>query len=256
MTPETAAAACKEAIQDLGGAFAECPDTLRRVRELKLSGWAFFVAGRAGALGDVGPEAAAAALGFIAPEAVEEGWAAARRVMPPAEVASACLAECRRWGDERLTDLPGLRRLIGLAERVVLAADAAGMPLFAAWRATPVPDAKPGAQAAVLLHLLREYRCSAHLLAVRASGMSPLEAIVAGPDGEAGAVAFGWQPPYPAIGPLLRRRVWAEAVTDKLVGQALRVLDPTERSELVTLLDAALARHRLAQPTTPSLTGP
>ncbi|HYN97453.1 MAG TPA: hypothetical protein VES42_26755 [Pilimelia sp.] len=246
MTPELAAAACKIAVQELGGAFAEDPKTLRRARQLKLSGWAFYVAGRGGALGDVRPDTVAAALGFIAPEAVNDGWDAARRVATPADVAAHNLAECCRWGAEHLGHFGGLERLMELSERVVLAADPAGMPLFAAWRAMPVPEDSPGARAAVLLHLLREHRCGSHLLAVRAAGLTPLEAIIAGPDGEAGAVAFGWQPPYPPLGPLVRRRVWAEAVTDRLAGQAYRVLEPVERVELVGLLDSALAEHKAA----------
>jgi hypothetical protein len=244
VTPELTAAACKAAVQELGGAFAECPKTLRRAREMQLSGWAFYVAGRGGALGDVRPDTVAAALGFIAPEAVNDGWDAARRVSTPAEVAARSIAECCRWGNEHLGHLGGLNRLVELAERAVLAADPAGMPLFAAWRAMPVPDDGPGARTAVLLHLLREHRCGGHLLAIRAAGLTPLDAIIAGPDGEAGAVAFGWQPPYPPLGPLVRRRAWAEAVTDRIAGQAYQVLDPAERVELIGLLETALAAHR------------
>jgi hypothetical protein len=244
VTPELTAAACKLAVQELGGAFTECPKTLRRARELKLSGWAFYVAGRGGALGDVRADTVAAALGFIAPEAVTDGWEAARRVVRPAEVSALSLTECCRWGDENLARFGGLRRLVELLERAVLAADPAGMPLFAAWRAMPVPRDSPSARAAVLLHLLREHRCGGHLLAIRSAGLSPLEAIISGPDGEAGAVAFGWQPPYPPLGPLIRRRAWAEAVTDRIAGQAFRALDPLERAELAGLLDSALASHR------------
>jgi hypothetical protein len=57
-------------------------------------------------------------------------------------------------------------------------------------------------------------------------------------------VSFGWQPPYPPLGPLVRRRTWAEAVTDRIAGQAYRVLDPVERVELVGLLDSALSEYR------------
>ncbi|HEV7712722.1 MAG TPA: hypothetical protein VGP16_31300 [Asanoa sp.] len=239
MTPEQTAQASREAVLELGGAYAECPRTLRRARQLGLSGWAFYVAGRGGALGDVRSDTVAAALGFIAPEAVADGWDGARRVLPPSEVASVHLAECCRWGVEQLGGFPRVERLVELTQRVVLAADASALPLFAAWRAMPVPDDHLGAQAAVLLHLLREHRGGAHLLAVRASGLSPLEAIIAGPEGEAGAVAWGWQPPYPGIGPLLRRRVWAEAVTDRIAASAYAVLSLTERVELLGLLDSA-----------------
>jgi hypothetical protein len=126
-----------------------------------------------------------------------------------------------------------------LASQVVLTAEIAGMPLFAAWRAMPLPDVSLGARAAALAHLLCEHRGAAHLIAVRASGLTPLEAIIAGPEGEAGATAFRWQPPYPTYEPLVRRRSWAEALTDRIAGEAYRVLDPEERVELVGLLDAA-----------------
>ena len=241
MTPEQTAAAVKGAVDLLGGAFTECPRTLRRARELGLSGWAFRVAGRGGALGDVHADTVAAAMGFIAPDAVSDGWDVAARTLRPSVLATHNLAECCRWGDDHLSGYARVGRLVELCGRVVVAADAAGMPLFAAWRAMPVPSDEPGARAAVLLHLMSEHRGGAHLLAVRAAGLTPLEAIISGPDGEAGAVAYGWQPPYPPAALLVRRRLWAEAVTDRLVGQAYAVLEPAERGELESVLAGALA---------------
>jgi hypothetical protein len=179
-------------------------------------------------------------MAFIASEAVKDGWEAARKVAPPAEIAGHNLAECCRWGRENLESFYGLPRFVELAERVVVDAESAGLPLFAAWRAMPIPEDSLGARAAVLLHLLREHRGGAHVLAVRASALTPLEAIVAGPDGEAGATAFGWQPPYPPFAPLVRKRTWAEALTDRIAGEAYRALEPAERRELVNLLTAAM----------------
>ncbi len=248
MTPDQAAAAAKPYVSELGNAFSLDPKTMRRVREIGLTGWSFYVAGRGGALGDVRVDTVAAALGFIAPAAVQDGWDAARRVAPPAEIAAQNLAECCRWGRERLGDFKGLERLLELAERVVVEAEPAGMPLFAAWRAMPIPDDTPGARAAVLLHLLREHRGAAHLLAVRASSLTPIEAIIAGPDGEAGATAFGWQPPYPPVEPLIRRRTWAEAITDRIAGEAYRALTALERQELVGLLETAAVEVEATQP--------
>lgn len=246
LTPAQAACAAKPHVLELGGAFIECPRTLRRAKLIGLSGWAFHVVGRAGALGDVRAETVAAALGFIAPEAVADGWDAARRVAMPGEVAAISLTECCRWGVEHLAHSARVTRLAELAQRVVAAADATGLPLFAAWRAMPFPDDAPGARAAVLLHLLREYFAGASLLAVRASGMSPLEAIITGPEGEPGALAYGWQPPFPPVGPLVRRWVWAEAVTDGIAGSAFAVLDPDERMELAQLLVSAADARRAA----------
>ncbi|MEV1329019.1 hypothetical protein AB0J20_05520 [Micromonospora costi] len=242
MTPEQVAAVSKPLVLDLGEAYTRCPVTLRRARLLGISGWAFYVSGRAGALGDVRAETVAAALGFLAPEAVADGWDGAARTVRPFEVAAASLAECCRWGAEQLDGAPRIDRLAVLLERAVAAADASGMPLFAAWRAMPVPGRSAGARAAAALRLLREHYTGAYLLAVRAAGMTPLEAVLAGPDGETGAMACGWPPPYPAVGPLVRRRLWAEAVTDRLAAPAFAALGPVDGADLVELLTATQAR--------------
>jgi len=177
VTPEQAAAAGKRAILKVGGAFAHDPRTMRKARQLGLTGWAFYVAGRGGALGDVRADTVAGVLGFIAPEAVRDGWEAARKVAPPADIAAHNLGECCRWGREHLSTFFALERLVELAERVVVSAEAAGLPLFAAWRAMPVPDDAPAARAAVLMHLLREHRGAAHLLAIRASNLTASSSI-------------------------------------------------------------------------------
>ncbi len=246
VTPEQAATSSKSAVRFLGTAFTEDPRTLRRARESGLTGWAYFVSGLGAALGDVPSEIVTSAAGFIAPDAVRDAWNSARRIRSIEEIRQLTVNECRRWGEEKLDGFGATARLAELAGRVVAEADATGMPLFAAWRTAT--DAEPperadgsvGARAAVLLHLLRHHRAGAHLIAVRAAGLSPLEAIVAGPDGEAGAIAFGWQQPYPPAAPLLRRWVWAEAITDRMVGASMRALELYERREFIGLLTGAM----------------
>jgi hypothetical protein len=243
VTPEQAAATAKPGLATIVGAFAESPQTLRRARLLGLSGWAYHVSARAGALGEVRPETVAAVIGFIAPEAVLDGWESTAKASAPVEVATWHLHELCTWGDEQIGGFPRVGRLLELTQRVVDAVDLAALPLFAAWRAMPVPESGPGAQAAVMLHLLNEQRLGVHLVAVRASGLTPLQAIIAGPEGETGAVAFGWQPPYPPAGPVVRRLLWAESVADSMAGQAYAALDRAERVELVGLLESLI--HRL-----------
>ena len=244
MTPEQAAAHAKPGLAAIIGAFAESPLTLRRARLLGLSGWAYHVSARAGALGDVRPETVAASIAFIAPDAVADAWESATKATEPMEVATWHLHEMCRWGVEELGGFPRLTRLLELSRRVVSAVDGAALPLFAAWRAMPVPDAAPGAQAAVALHLLHEHRQGVHVVAVRASGLTPLEAIIAGPEGETGAVAFGWQPPYPSAGPIVRRLMWAESIADGMAGQAYAELDIDERAEFIGLLESLSERLR------------
>src|SRR5690348_3655146 len=87
VTPEQASANAKTGLATIVGAFAESPQTLRRARLLGLSGWAYHVSARAGALGDVRPETVAASIGLIAPEAVMDGWEATAKTSAPLEVA-------------------------------------------------------------------------------------------------------------------------------------------------------------------------
>jgi hypothetical protein len=245
VTPEQAAANAKPGLATLVGAFAESPQTLRRARLLGLSGWAYHVSARAGALGEVKPETVGAAIGFIAPDAVTDGWEAAAKTTDPAEVATWHLHELCRWGTDQIGGFPRVERLLDLSRRVVYAVESAALPLFAAWRAMPAPDNSPGAQAAVMIHLLHEHRQGVYLIAVRAAGLTPLEAIIAGPEGETGAVAFGWQPPYPPAGPIVRRLMWAESVADAIAGQAYAQLDNGERVEFVGLLESL--NHRFSR---------
>jgi hypothetical protein len=253
--PELAAAAAKACVSELDRAWSTCPRTLRRARLLELTGWAFYVTGRGGVLGDgARSDTVAAALGLVSPDAVRAGWDAVGAVRP-AEVAAARLAECARWGDENLGGAPEIDTLVALAERVVIAADAVGMPLFAASRSMPVPAGGTGARAAVLVHLMWEHRTGAQLLAVRACDLTPVEVLVAGPEGESEALMFGWHPPFPARGPLMRRYLHAEAVTDRIAGQAFAALTVDERRELSGLLARAARAHRSAGPTGTDPTG-
>jgi hypothetical protein len=239
VTPELAAAATKWPLYELETAWSTCPKTSRRARVLELSGWAFYVAGRGGVLGDsVRPDTVAAAIGVVNPDAVRAGWEAASKV-GPAVVAVNRLAECARWGDEHLGDVSEIGRLVALAERVVIGADAMAMPLFAATRSMPVPAGGPGARASVLAHLMEELRSSALLLAGRSCGLTPVEMLIAGPDGEEEALTFGWQPPFPARTPLMRRFLFAEALADRIAGQAFATLTVAERMDLVRMLTAA-----------------
>ena len=110
------------------------------------------------------------------------------------------------------------------------------MPLFAAWRAMPVPDDASGRGRRSCCSCCASTR-GAYVVAVRAGGLHPAGGDHRRSGGRGRAVAFGWQPPYPPAGPLVRRRLWAEAVTDRLAatrtGRSAR-----EGAELLDLLTA------------------
>jgi hypothetical protein len=133
----------------------------------------------------------------------------------------------------------GADRLADLLFRVAEAAPVAGMPLFAGWRALAralhsdgsVTDG-PG-RLALGLMVVREQRGSAHLVALTAQGVPPLQAIVSGRYGPGNARFFGWPEPYPD--PTAGRAVMVavEDLTDELVAPAYAALSEDERAELV-----------------------
>jgi len=86
---------------------------------------------------------------------------------------------------------------------------------------------------------MRELRFSRHVVAVQASGMSPLEAILSGPAGEWNAEFFGWERPYPDVTTLSDTRAEIEDATDRLHAPDFDVLTPDERAELRALAKAA-----------------
>lgn len=240
MTPEMTAATVARLAEEVEAAWSTDRQTLQRARELRLSAWAFAVAGRGGVLGDdVGSETVAAAIGLIAPEALRAGWEAAGRV-GRAAVAVARLAECASWGQHRLAEVVDAR-LVELLDRVVAGADATAMPIFAATRrliSTTAVDGD-GARVALAVHALSEFRSAALLLASRSVGMEPVEVLIAGPEGEQEALTFGWAPPFPTRLSVLRRYALAVALADRMLGRALAGLTPAERLELVNRLNAA-----------------
>lgn len=244
MNPEQTAAAVKDAVHGLGGAFMKSRLTRERGTELGVPGWAFYVAGRGGVLGDVDADIVSAAMVFFPTAWVREHWEMARAVLQPTEAAHEYAAACQRWGRDRLAEVKDLARLAELAERVVAAVQPAALPLFAGWRALPLPH-DPPARVAQLAMVLREHRGNLHALAVIAHGMSPLEAHVTGPLGAANAEFFGWPPPYPD--PETLADVWqsAEAATARLTAVAFAAaLDESERDELARLLVQAAEATR------------
>ncbi|MEU0569714.1 hypothetical protein ABZ297_30650 [Nonomuraea sp. NPDC005983] len=125
------------------------------------------------------------------------------------------------------------------------AAPSAGAPLFAGWRAVPLPGDAPG-RAIQLMHVVRELRGGLHADAVLAAGLGPLEATLATDHdgtpfgratGELIAKFFTWPEPYPVPEPeVIARRAAAEDATDDLMASVFSVLDRHESDELIELL--------------------
>jgi hypothetical protein len=203
-----------------------------------------WVNGRAGVLGDVDADVAAAAIGFMAPGAVRSFWEARPAGLSPIDAAVAYADAAAAWGREVLADVPtaDLERLADLTDRVAAAASPSIGVLFAGWRALPRPP-DPAGRVTVVLNVLREMRGGAHLSAVNAVGLGPHGAIVSTDDpvrgGVAGATRFGWPEPHPAGD--ADRRVAAERMTTVICAPAFEAIDEAEQDEFIGLVRAARA---------------
>jgi hypothetical protein len=226
---------------DVGSAFMLHPDTMGRAGEHGFENpFAFYFAGRGGVLGDVDADVIVAAMGWFEPGAVRAMWEEGLAVVGAREAARRYFQACAAWGRDHLASVPDLPRLADLAEALVTAADASGLPLFAGWRAEPRVDDAPG-RAMQLIHVLREWRGAIHLVATTAAGLSPLEAILTD-EGEGQARFFGWQGDFVDCSHLKDRQQEAAETTDMLSEAVYeRAFSASERAELVTLLDAVKA---------------
>ncbi len=242
----TYAARVGEPIRSLGGAFMLDPATIAAGQELGLDFPISYGLGRGGVLGDVHADVVIAAFVFFESSVVQGIWDAGRELVAPAVAAEGFTESCRVWGRTHLSSVDGLDELCALAERVVAAASVPGLPLFAAWRAVPLPADLP-ARAAQLCHVLREHRGGCHAIGVLASGLHPLEALVVN-GGSATASLFGWPEPHPRPLELTAAAVAAEAITNRLAAGAYLALTAPERDRLAVLLKAAASAAGLDAP--------
>ncbi|MGP3928622.1 SCO6745 family protein [Nonomuraea sp. KM88] len=248
--PRTTATQVRAPIGQFGGGFTISREAKAVCDEYALGPRELYFRGRCGVLGECDADVVSAVVVFFPPEHVEESWNGGRKVA--AEQAVELYAEvCRAWGRRKLGGHDGCARIAELLQRVVEEASPVGAPLFAGWRAVPLPD-DPPARAVQLMHVVRELRGGLHANAVIAAGLDPLEATLAASHdstplgrttGEQIARFFTWPEPYPQPGPdVVERRAAVEETTDDLMARAFSVLSDSESDELIGLLRFGDAR--------------
>ena len=195
-----------------------------------------YVIGRGGVLGDVEPVVVASAFGYFNPEVVEALWNEGRRHIAPREAARAYLDCAAELGRRRLSGIEGLAAMVAAADAVNEAADPIGLALYAGYRGELLVDDVPG-RAMQLVNVLRELRGSAHLIALRASGVDARTAHFVKRPGD--GPMFGWPADFvPEISDEQRAAVdAAESCTDDLVRPAYAVLDDDGAAALLRGLD-------------------
>jgi hypothetical protein len=202
------------------------------------SGAQFWVVGRAGVLGSCPTEVAAAAIAFEPPHKVREAWENVPQGLTHADVALHYRGRIVDWGERVLADADPamLSDVVGLGCRIIDTAPASLGVIFAGWRALPLADSPP-ARAALTLNLLRELRGAAHIAAITACGLTPLDAILAATHepprtGHAYAERIGWPGPYRDPAEVRPRRVAAESLTTRILEPYYGELSTVELARL------------------------
>jgi hypothetical protein len=232
-------------VQVLGGRFMTSPELAAVEAEVGLPPRSLYVRGRSAVLGDVPPKVAAELFGIF-PHWLFEF------VLPPATAALDAPAAVRayaessaRWSRATLSALPEPGRLAELVFRLVDAADASGLALFAGWKNAERPTGDVERLGFALM-VFRELRGGLHFAALRALGLSVPEAVIADPEGgRARLLRTAW--PEDAADELIAaaerkpdlRERWrrAEALTDERIGELLATaLTEPEQAELERLL--------------------
>lgn len=219
-------------IRDLAWAYYFVEETTVVGAELGLDVLSFYFVGRGGLLGDVEPSVARAAFGYFEPNMFAAMWNAGREVADVREAGRRHFLCAAEHGRRSIAELDGLEALCAAAEAVVDASDETSLPLYAAFKAAQVVDDLPG-RTMQRLAQLREFRGSAHLLALRAVGLDQLAAHALNRPND--LAMFGWSDDaVPELTDEHRaQRDEAEAITDRIVGAAYEVLDQPARVAFV-----------------------
>lgn len=231
MTNEELLATACPIINEIGPAFYFTPETSAVGKELGLRGMEFYILGRGGPLGDCDGGALAAAFGYFKPSMIGGIWDDARSRVDPRTAGRAHLECCAAFGRAKMSGVANLDALVTVLDAVNNAVDPDGLGLYAAMRTEPLATDAP-ARAMQLVALLREFRGSAHLIALRASGIDTKTAHhVKRPDM---VQAFGYtEEDAPTITDATHAQMAAaEALTDALCAPAYAVLSEADRTVL------------------------
>lgn len=219
-------------INGTGWAYYFTPTTMARGTELGLKGPQFYFIGRGGLLGNCDSTVVAAAFGYFNPEVIKRAWNSSRQVIEPLVAGRAHLECSAVTGREKLSNVTNLGSFVAAADKVNDAANPEALALYSAFKSEQLVSDAPG-RAMQLVSVLREFRGSAHLVAVRAMGLTGKQAhFIKRPNDIA---MFGWSAEdAPQIDDEARRRLEeAEHLTDRIVAPAFAVLNEKERNDLL-----------------------
>ncbi len=219
-------------LNDNGWKYYFTPHAIEVSKSMGLKGMEFYVAGRGGCMGDCAGTVVAAAFGYFNPIIINAAWSLATAKHPARVIGDAHYEVAAHLGREKFANMPGLNEFTAAMEKVFNAADPDGLALFAAFKSMPLAEDTP-ARAMQLAASLREFRGSAHLIAIRAVGITSKQAHYVKRPSD--AKNFGWgEDDAPVVDDQVRA-LWdqAEKLTDALCIPAYAVLNDAERKALV-----------------------
>lgn len=230
---------------DLGSKYMLDPATAEIGKAAGYSdGFAFYMAGRGGVLGDVDADVVYAAFMFFDKPLVRKMWERGVAVEGARNAGRRYAGAADAWGKAHLDGFSGADAFNALAEKVVQSVDASGLSLFAGLRAEALSD-DPFARTYRLVTYLRELRGCLHINAVVSVGLSGREAVLASENGAFFAKLHGYAEPYEDVSHLREQREQAEEITNRLMAAVYdRALSDGERAKFATLtaqLRAAVA---------------
>ncbi len=213
------------------------------------SGSHFWMGGRAGVLGECTAETAIAGLVFHAPDLIRKAWEDVPAGMTHQRIAEEYAGRAIAWGEETLGvfDPARLEVLDRGARRIIEAAPTSLGAVFAGWRALPQPESVTG-RVGLTTQVFREMRCAAHIAAVTAVGLTPVQAILSSTNapprtGPEYAERMGFTGPFPDPALFRERRLEAEVLTTAILEPYFSVLEPDELAEFAEVFEST--RHAI-----------
>ncbi|HEY2562387.1 MAG TPA: hypothetical protein VGI44_01675 [Acidimicrobiales bacterium] len=176
------------------------------------------------------------AFGYFNPTLVADMWNSGKAIVQPREAGRVHFACSAELGRRHFSDLDGLPEFCAAAEAIDNAADPVGLALYTGYRAEPLVEDLPG-RAMQLVTVLREFRGSAHLIAVRGYELNAKTAHFMRRPNDMGM--FGWSDDdSPEIGDIEREKLAAaDRLTDRLVAPAYGAVDDPGQKAILAGLD-------------------
>ena len=207
------------------------------------NGFAYYVAGRGGVLGDVDSDVVYSAFMFFERSLIDKLWKAGVSVEGARAAGNRYMQSCDEWGRKHLAHIEQLDLFVTVAKKLVSQVDSSGLALFAGLRAEPLPS-DVSALAYRLITLIRELRGCLHIAACVTHGLSGLEATLLS-SGEGMAKLHGWAPPHADCSDLGAAREAVEKSTNdamaRLIKMHLTQAEMTQLAEQTVRICAAIS---------------